>query len=334
MGWRGTLRTIVAAERRAARAGVQRQKLAAKRDAALQKLNQINEAAAEVQGAEEYQTSLLSLHTRSAPTIDWKTLAHGPKPNPPPASHSEEIAAREKRAGYSPSWLDKLLRRTQKRIESLDRMILTARDKDAAANEDAISGHEKRLADWASTRQLAARMLDFDTSAWKETFNQRSTLSQEKALGTHFSMKFHDGAVIDVTIQVGEEKLIPTQTKSLLASGKLSAKKTPANEFWDTYRHYVCSAFFRVARELRAIFPLRMLYVTATRELLDESTGHVAVQPILSAKMPPETLDRLEYASIDPVMALSNFVHRVEFRRGKGFRPIEPVPIDDPRLRT
>ena len=104
MGWRGTLRTIVAAERRAARAGVQRQKLAAKRDAALQKLNQINEAAAEVQGAEEYQTSLLSLHTRSAPTIDWKTLAHGPKPNPPPASHSEEIAAREKRAGYSPSW--------------------------------------------------------------------------------------------------------------------------------------------------------------------------------------------------------------------------------------
>jgi hypothetical protein len=45
--------------------------------------------------------------------------------------------------------------------------------------------------------------------------------------------------------------------------------------------------------------------------------------------MPPETLDRMEYTSIDPVMALSNFTHRVEFRRGKGFRPIEPIPVDD-----
>lgn len=86
----------------------------------------------------------------------------------------------------------------------------------------------------------------------------------------------------------------------------------------------------RVAVFFGERYPLQMLYVTATRELLDESTGHVTVQPILSAKMPPETLDRLEYATIDPVAALRNFVHRSEFRRGRGFRPIEPVPVDEP----
>lgn len=79
------------------------------------------------------------------------------------------------------------------------------------------------------------------------------------------------------------------------------------------------------------MLPLKAVIVTAVAQLLNSKTGHMGSQPILSVAIPRQTLEKLRFASIDPSAAMSNFVHRMTFKKTQGFEAverIEPTEID------
>jgi hypothetical protein len=101
-------------------------------------------------------------------------------------------------------------------------------------------------------------------------------------LGTELHLKFQSDGIVSATVKVGDNTLIPSETKSLLKSGKISVKRTSAADFWDAYQHCFASVVLRVARKLHAVYPARLVFVTATQSLLNDATGHGVVQPPLS----------------------------------------------------
>lgn len=129
-------------------------------------------------------------------------------------------------------------------------------------------------------------------------------------------------------LHVNGEHVIPYEAKTLLKNGKLSVKPVPKGRFYEIYQDYVCCGVLRVAREFYALLPADMLIVTAMTDLLNTKTGHFEEQSILSAVIPRKTLDRLNFETLDPSDSMANFLHRMDFKKTKGFAAIEPITPD------
>ena len=238
------------------------------------------------------------------------------------------MAAQEKFNGYRPGWVDKLFETIRAQVAGAGRSVRNAKEEDAASNLEAQTAHANAVVEWSERKELAARVLKLDPDALRDAVHGLDPMSEIKSLGSTIELTFHRSGIVEATLHVGEESVLPRESKSLLKSGKLSVKKMPVGEFWDLYRHYVASAVFRVARELHATVPVRVVFVTAVADLLNTSTGYVELQLILSAKLPCKTLDRLNFATIDPVDALRNFVHEMSFQRTRGMLPIRRLVVE------
>lgn len=51
--------------------------------------------------------------------------------------------------------------------------------------------------------------------------------------------------------------------------------------------------------------------------MLDTKTGHMKNMTILSVYIPKQTLDTLNFDNIDPSDSMKNFVHKMDFKKGK-----------------
>ncbi len=158
-----------------------------------------------------------------------------------------------------------------------------------------------------------------------ETIRETDPFADIQSLGSSFEFNVPDQRTIGAVFRVNADEVIPLETRSLLKSGKLSVKRIPTSKFNELYQDYVCSCVLRVAREILALLPVEFVIVTALGTLLDTRSGHIEEQPIVSAAIPRRTLERLNMASIDPSDSMSNFVHRMGFRKTKGFSAIAQV---------
>jgi hypothetical protein len=112
----------------------------------------------------------------------------------------------------------------------------------------------------------------------------------------------------------------------------MSVKAMPKGRFHEIYQDYVCGCMLRVAREVFAMLPVETVLVTASADLLDSRTGHIAVQPVLSAAMPRTLIAKLNFEQLDSSEALENFRHRGDFkatRKSGVFQPITPLTPAD-----
>jgi len=148
-------------------------------------------------------------------------------------------------------------------------------------------------------------------------------------LGSLLSFAITDSSTIEVVLRVNDDDAIPSEIKSQLKSGKLSAKKMPKAVFYELYQDYICSCSLRVARETFALLPVDMVIVNAIGKILNTKTGYIEEQPILSVAIPGQTLETLSLDTIDPSDSMGNFVHNMNFKKTSGFRAVEKI---DPSL--
>lgn len=125
--------------------------------------------------------------------------------------------------------------------------------------------------------------------------------------------------------EVHSSDIVPSVRRKQLASGRLSESKMPAGQFNELYQDYVASVALRIAGDLFHIVPLDEIYVTCKAEMLNSSTGHQEMTPVLSVMFLRETMKRLNLKSIDPSDLLQNFKHVMKFKKTKGFEQIEPL---------
>lgn len=331
MGWKGTLRSIVAMSRRMERESLRRQRELERQRQQYQKMQELEQAKYEVQVYENHIDVLTSLHKECSDRFEWDSLTNKQKPVEPTRQSTNEDDAIAKVENFKPSGFDKLFSRSEKRLENLKAQIPRAKSKDERQFLKAKMKYEDEYEEWKELTGFSLSILDGDINAYAKAITDIDPFSEIHQIGSEINFEVIDSRLIVAALFVNNNSVIPKDYKTVLKSGKLSIRKLSKTKFFELYQDYVCSAVLRVSRELFALLPINMIVINAIGELLNTSTGYFERQPILSVLIPRDTLERLNFELLDPSDSLDNFVHNMSFKQTKGFSPIDvidPAEID------
>ena len=118
MGWKRTLNSIAAAQRRSERAALRYQRELAREQLNYEKMQALEQAAHQVKVYENHIEVLRSVHKDCGERWDWELLKNSDPPVKPTNSNTNEKLNEIKFSSYKPSFADKLLNRVeQKRSE-------------------------------------------------------------------------------------------------------------------------------------------------------------------------------------------------------------------------
>lgn len=330
MGWKGALRSLQAAANRAERDSRRRQNELQRQHKQLAKMLERERAAYEVALYNNHVELVRSIHKECGSEWNWHRIKASARPNQPTKLRNSERAAEDALKNFRPNIIHKLLGRVERKRQSLAEGVNSAVERDEEKYQEALRRYRQQYSEWQESQELADRVLSGDLQAYLEVINEVSPLREINELGSKLAFSLRDRRLIEVTLRVNGEEVIPSEVKTQLQSGKLSTKKMPQGQFYELYQDYVCGCVLRVARELFALLPFEVVVVTATGNILDSQTGHMLEQPILSVAIQRKTLETLSLNLVDPSDSLKNFVHEMDFKKTKGFKPIKK--LDTSRL--
>jgi len=318
----GFMRSSSAAFNRMERAFEKRAREAAKIEKLRQKEEMLANAATAVKNYNDLLSVLTSIHKEAIDPINWKELLQEEAPIEPVDSHNHEQKAAFLLQHYTPSFFDKLFGMVNSKKASLSQRLLQARQKDIAIFENDKQRYRKQQEEWEKMQRLAKGVLNKDPIIYKEATEVFNPFSEIRALGSELNFVFHPTYVqVDVMIQADD--VIPKQVLSLTSTGKLSRKDMPISKFNELYQDYACSCLLRIGREVQALLPVDFTIVNIVCDLLNSSNGHVEPQAVVSAALFPQTLDKLNFSTLDPSDSMKNFKHAMNFSKTTGLKPVE-----------
>lgn len=331
MSWSGHFRSLQAAQNRNERAAQKRQNELKRQQDNLEKMQELERANYEVQVYENYLEILLSIHKECGNPLDWKSIQSSDPPLEPSKNNSLEIVARSNLENFKPGVLDKILNRVESKTDQLKKEVIGAKQNDEELYQLELKEFNQQLADWKEITEISRRVLQGEPESYLEAIKNIEPFSEIQQLGS--SLNFNvQGNIIVANLFVKGEEVIPSESKTLLKSGKLSVKKISKSYFYELYQDYVCGAVLRIARELFALLPIDMAIITATGSLLNTKTGYIEEKPILSVAIPKSTCDSLNFELIDPSDSIANFVHRMNFKKANGFSEVECILPEEIQL--
>ena len=324
MGWKGALRSIQAASRAADRDAKRRQRELERRRKEYARLEELEQAALEVDEYENFLERLTSLHRElSAAHVNWDEIAEQPAPTEPVNERTRESKARRKLEEFKPNFLNTLFSSEDKKRANLESRILIAVEKDHIEYDKRKAKFDVEFNEWKTETNLAFGVIENDPESLIAAVGQFHPFAEISGIGSELNFSANpETRNFSVTLKVHGKDIIPERKKSLLQSGKLSVKAMGKGEFNELHQDYVCSCCLRVLRELFTIIPVEEIYLTATDDILNKKTGHIEEQPILSLMAPRQTLESLNMLRIDPSDSMDNFVHNMNFKKTTGFEPV------------
>ncbi|MBU2445321.1 MAG: hypothetical protein KJ666_07075 [Bacteroidetes bacterium] len=321
------LRSMAAASRRSERESMRRQREHEKQEKQFTKLQAIEDVAFEVEEFENRVALLKSMHQDCSETWNWQKIRDSEPPEKPIKRNDNETFAIQSMDNYKPSIGDKLFRKVEKKKLALADEVEKAKDTDEVIYKENNKKYESEFNEWNDVKGLASRIINSDIAAYKEAIEQVNPFNEINEIGSSIEFKILSKEIMDVTLNVNSSETIPSEEKTQLKSGKLSVKQMPKSKFYELYQDYVCSCVLRVAREIVSLLPIEKVLVTAVAELLNKKTGYLETQPILSVQIPKITLNKLNFANIDPSDAMSNFKHNMSFKKTVGFDAVEKMTL-------
>ena len=325
MGYKGTVRTMEAAQRRQQREAHRHLRELERQAKAQTKLSAIEQARLEVETFDGALEVLLSVHKEQGQVWDWVEFAAALPPHKPTKLRHHEFKARQHNE------LIKLLGGDQDGGSSIEE----AHVKDDQEFQEASQTYAKDLAEWEKMKTLARRILAGEHSAYTGALVQFSGLTEISDLGSSIHFTIHDPKLVECGLTVNGRQSIPTDQKTLTAAGKLSVKPMPQARFHEIYQDYVCGCVLRVAREIFALLPVEMVLVTASVDMVDSRSGRAKAQPVLSVAIDCAKTRRLVFEHLDPSDTIETLLHRGDAkasRKSGEFEIITPLtPADLPR---
>ena len=306
------LRELEAASRRAAREAARQVKLALRELALQQKHDELVRAQMEVEIFEERISQLTTIHHEVGDSFDGGEIVNQPPPAYPVKNDKEERLAMQKLRMYRPKFFHRMCGKVEKIRSYLEQKVVHAKQVDEYNYQKSIECYELKFSQWSALHELALSINRGDTLAYQQAILEINPLNEIQEIGCeiHFAIPDSDTAVIYLTID--GEVVVPKQIKTLTARGKLSVKNMPRTRFCELYQDYVCGCALRVA-------------VHVQTDVLDQATGHMVQQTILSVCMPRAILSQINFKAADPSEAMSLFPHRMGFKKTKGFIGIKPL---------
>lgn len=314
--WERQWREAERAQRRAERAVLQRQRELARHLRLEAKATEQEHARLEVQEHEARIEVLLSLHRECSAAWDWPTLATTLAPLPPIAGAVHE-------------W------RTHRELMILpdpdpsqwERVLELSRADDRRAFALAEERFRETHARWRKMTALAQRILAGDTTAYRDAMEEFSPLAELAELGSAIDFTMHTATTIECVLAMKGTHVIPAESKTLTATGKLSVKAVPRQQFHEIYQDYLCGGILRVARESFALLPIERILVTALAPLEGNTD-----QPVLSVVIHRADLSGIDFETADASDTVERFLHRGDFkasRKSGAFQPIKPFTFAD-----
>lgn len=329
MGWKGTVRSIGAAVRAAERDAKKRQRELERQHKQYDKMQALEQAAYEVELYENQIDIIQSVHKECSTSIDWHEIALSKQPHKPQIGNEKELEALKVLEDYKPSFVDRLFKREVRKKELFQQKVTEAIESDKDHYEHEYAKWQELFEEWKERVEIAKDLLLGKVETKKDVIKSLDPFSEISNLGSSLEISFYGNGVLEATINVHGTEIVPSKSKSLLASGKLSIKSMPKGRFNEIYQDYVCSCVLRVANELFATLPDDLVVVTAVDELLNTQTGHLEEAPILSVLVSRNTIKRLNLESIDPSDSMPNFKHNMEFKKTKGFSRVERINVEE-----
>ena len=274
---------------------------------------------------------LSSIHKECGTEWNWRAILEAPAPARAVPQDTYESGARRSLDRYRPSLFDRLLGRTTSKIDALKRRVEEARRRDKEDARQAAADYQSAKNDWLNSRKFARRILDSDLEAYAEAIKETNPFNDLSCLGSSLQFEFPRSHphIIKGYVRVNGDRAVPKFVLTQLKDGSLSKRPMPTTRFHEIYQDYVCGCVLRVAREVFALLPVKMVIVTANGELLNTKTGHLEEKPILSAAIPRTTLSQINWETIDPSDTMTMFVHRMCFKKSKGLFEIEPIQVSE-----
>lgn len=324
---KGAMRSYGATVRRMEREQQRQAREAAKKFKEQQKLQEIQNATQAVSDWENYVDTIQSVHKNCTEPIDWKQIEDTVNPTEPVIEVKYELAAKYKLDNFKPSFFDKILGSTQKRVNKLNESLNAAKSKDKNEYDLKYKKYLDELNNWEELQNISKGVKSKDPEHYKNALEYFEPFSDIGELGTKISFSF-DQNFIDIDLHVNSFDVIPDYELKQTSTGKLSKKGMPKSRFNELYQDHICSASIRVAREVFAYLPLSCARINALSKIVNTKTGHLEEQPILSVIFLPKTINSLNLETIDPSDSMQNFVHNMIFSKTKGFSIVEKVELE------
>jgi len=325
MSTNGFLRAVIAGSRRAERNSRRRQREYEQQLKVVSKIKEFEYARLAVDEYENRIQLLKSLHQECSEPINWHKVNLSPEPTKPVRNNINELNAIEELENYDPGFIDRLFKIDVKKRIELNHNIENAKQIDDKEFRIAVNNYKNDLQEWLELKELSTNIIGKDLKAFLRALEIVDPFSEIKEIGSLITFKMDDVESIEVDLFVNDTKIIPSQEKVLLKSGKLSIKEIPKAKYNEFYQDYVCSCVLRVAREVFALLPIKKVYISANANMLNPKTGYTEVQSLLSIFIPRETLDKLNFDLIDPSDSMSNFNHNMKFKKTSGFEPVTKI---------
>lgn len=286
----------------------------AKREREKAKLAEQEYAKLQVELYENRIDRMRSIHQESDDSIDWKAIYHQEAPFEDDMIGPNEEYARSQLESYKPNWIDRLFNRESKRRQRLEEDIRAAAETDRTCYEE-----------WREAKELARRVLIGEADTYYDVIESFQPFDDLLEFGSGFECNVASPEIVQVAFDVNAQEAIPTRVYTLTKTGKLSEKAMTKTAYYDLYQDYVCGAALRIAREVFALLPVQVVYVQAYEKQLNTSTGHEEDVLILTVQYERQILEQLNMSRVDPSDALEQFKHRMNFRKTKGFAPVEII---------
>ena len=319
MGWQATMRAMAAAERRQLRDAKKRQRELERQTKEMAKLSALEQARLEVETFENGLDVLLSIHKEQTDTWDWPDIAASLPPVPPRRQSHNELKARQRLAVAATS-------------KNAAAVLENAQKHDDHEYQNALQAYTADKTEWDKLSSLAHRVLLGEHDAYIEAIRDLSPFTELAAIGSSLHFTVHNSRMIECVLTTTGRQAIPSEYKSLTASGKVSVKPMPKPRFVEVYQDYVCGCVLRVARELFALLPVDILIMTATAESIDPSTGHTVERPFLSVLMPRSTIATFNFDRLDPSDSVLSLIHRGDLKASRktgDFEFVTPLTCAD-----
>ena len=291
-------------------------------------------AADEVERFENYIQLLVSVHKDCGAFWDWNALTRAVPPPPPPRGSQHESAAGEALRGYRSGFFDRLFGWDKKRTVELQQGVTKGRAADQAEYEEALRQYKAAHDTWNLRRTIGARILAGDASAYGEALDHAAAFEDILSFRTRVSVTASQPDVIALACEVTDEELIPAEDVKLTASGKLTTKPMPISRYWALYLDHICSCALRVAGECFAVLPVCRAIVNIGSVRLNTSIGHRELITFLAVHFFRDAWRKLNLDQIDPSDSMTNFPHRMRFKKTSGFEPIPPITPDEQWVTT
>lgn len=322
MGWKGTLRSIQAASRRADK---ERQRIKKHREKALQ----IQAAENTLNKSENYIKYVTNLHVKcDSQKVDWEAISKKNPPLEPKRLDTYESKAQYKYNNYKPSIIDKVFRMGSRRKDRLWNSIEESVKKDEKEYLEKLKLYHDEYSQWEIENKLALGLIEKNPKVYKEAVQKFWPFIKLADVCLAMKTSVYESGELALNLIVKNDDIIPKNKHSLRQSGTLLTKTISKGEHNCLYQDYVCSCVLRIAAELFIILPIERVLINANSDLLNLATGYVEEQTVLSVIIMRKTLVELNLANLEASPAMKNFIHVMDFKKMTGFKPVAPMSID------